>query len=106
MSKIGEKLIPLLSELVKNIGCELVAEDPESDFIIFIDHHGRNLEIDIRPYGDSCRLVLAELERPYMERDKEEIELSHVLYEGEIHDPDSINRIKELIQLDVRCKSD
>lgn len=99
MSKIGEKLILLLSELVKNIGCELVAEDPESNFIIFIDHHGRNLEIDIHPYGDSCRLVLAELERPYIECDKEEINTSYVLYEGEIYDPDSINKIKELIQL-------
>lgn len=94
---MSQKLIPLLAEFIKNIGCKMIESDPESGFIIFEDKAGRHLELDTHPDGDSCYLVLSVLSRPYLDTDEHEIVCDSIIYESEIHEPNSLNRLKEVV---------
>lgn len=95
--KVSKKLIPMLTEMVQSIGCDIVEVSIECEYIIFKNNE-KWYELDTHLYGDSYHIVLCELEGPIDPERDAEIKVNEVLYKGEIHDPDSLNKVKEIIQ--------
>lgn len=85
----------MLAEMVKGIGCEVTEVSAEYNYVIFKNKE-KWYEIDTHPFRGSCTIVLCELEQE--PTGGGEIKVNGLLYKGEIHDPDSLNKVKEIIQ--------